>query len=249
MGAREVYADALQDEFGIGDKYHVIWLVGAAVEPGSIGRIDDGLWVEEGDIQQRGITAGVEEAPRNLLRQDFTTEGGVAIEAKASGELNEAFKYIASAEAGLKFSFSGANAAAISLREVRERRVSNVDQLAEDMKNAWHAKRMGYGTLVVTHVLLGKWALVVVSSGAGAEAQLAAEVDIGKGPIDLANVTGKVSWRFYRNIAGKAIAESDVGVPIAYRLLKLDEKGILWWRKTVVGPGILPEEPVYLAEL
>jgi hypothetical protein len=216
--AKDVYVNAIEGRLDLGEGWHAVWLPGARIEVGMVGRLVDDVFNVYGRLSDsdRGIHFDVDSQPQHS-HLSYATQGGVDIVAKAQGSTNAAFKHIAAADAGVKFAFKQEKAVAVAFHELVEKHVASYRQLERDVVAAAddREKRMEYGDIVITHVIHAASGVALMAERSGSEVELKADVNLGDGPIDVGKVGGKLS--IVTEEAMVFAATMPDGVTVAYR--------------------------------
>ena len=183
-GINEIYTKIVVEQFGL----HASWLPGTLVEVGDIGEFHDGAFVRTSSLKAKRFSFKVESKPAPSMR--FATQNGVEFLASAKGQTSQQLGAIGKLDAGLKIKFKTANALALVLDPARDRRISDADAVAAWMETQ-RGKKLKEKQVVVTHVRSATAGVIAMAREAGAEVQLRADADLGKGPISIASVSGK----------------------------------------------------------
>lgn len=236
MSQQERYVELFRDEFGITD-WIPTWRPGADVRIGMSGHIDDGRFVYEYDVTDRGIKLPDPPSPdRQPDDYEWMSEDSASLSIKAAGETNEAFKNVAKAEVGFKVDFQDESGMAVVLRDITERRAGDERVIAEQMVESWSGgpwPKMEIGDVVVTQVMVAGWGFAYGGSQAGGSVVIKTDASIGSGATKIGDIRGRIAVAFQERTGFKALSAG--GLTVGYRCLELRQEG-WFFKKTVAKP-------------
>lgn len=170
-------------------KYHAAWLPGSKLTLGTIGDVQDDVFVPMDTITgELGISVQFEELPHEGTDSlTYQSQSGVIIQTKASGATSTAFKYLGEADAGMSISFGKRGACVLSLREYRTHRIANQIRLQREL-----LQRIDYqwkpSYAVITEVVVAKTGTILVCEDNQAYIELFAKGEITNPITDVGDV-------------------------------------------------------------
>jgi hypothetical protein len=232
--ARLVYLDELNDRLDYPGTWHPLWDPGTPIVFGSVGRIKNGAFAAADVAVNRGVKLPADRQSGPTHSKSFTSASGVSMDADVSGSTDQRFSFIGSAAAGVIFSFAAAESIALVAENALYTIVPAEKQIAERMKEALDGKRMMVGDVLVTGLLEAESGIVLISGEGTASVEATTNVNLGKGPVDIGKVSGKLSVAHRSNM--QYWQPYPEGLVLAYKGLKIVDHGILFvrWRPEVV---------------
>lgn len=219
-------------------KHHAVWLPASSVELGTIGEIQDGLFVPL-DTITRALKIAVQAEPVAGQATDsltYQSTGGVTFQTKASGATSAMFKFIGQAEAGMVVNFSREGACLVSLRGYRTQRIANQLALRRELisrvDDSW---KPSYA--IVTEVVLAKSGTILVSEDSSASIEIAATADLTQPVLDIGDAALGLS---VAHTSGKLF--SVVGASNLTPLFRGIRMTRTWWNR-MFEIGALGDEP------
>jgi hypothetical protein len=248
----DVYRKLFRDRIGI-RTWIPAWRPGADLRLGMTGRVVNDEFVYEYDLSARGIDVP---PPDDVAEQydnyEGTTEAGVDISVKASGQTDAAFQSVAAADVGFKLAFKKTDAMAVVYRDIREHRITDQRALAERMVESWNGgpwPKMQLGDFAITAILVASYGFAFGSSRNDAEVVIRAGADLGAPGANLGSIKGDIGVAWQKGTSFAALSPN--GVVIGFRGLQLRQKG-LFFKRTVANPVFEaieePEKPVFARE-
>lgn len=257
MSQHDLYEEVFRGRFGI-KSWIPVWRPGADLRLGATGHITEGEFVREYDLKDRGVKLpSLVSADHGRDQYEFSTDGGVEVTSKLSGETNKAFKNLASADLGVRVDFTKDDAMAMIYREVHERRFQDDRAIAEEMVRSWNGgpwPKMQLGDIAITQLLVSGWGFAAGSSSRGSNVVIRASTSIGPAGKSVADLQGRLGIASQENTSFTALSESGE-LAIGYRGLELRQEGF-FFKRTVAKPiragladaGELDDEPVLARE-
>jgi hypothetical protein len=244
MSQHDVYRSAFRDKFGL-RTWIPAWRPGADLRLGMTGRIVNGEFVYEYDLEDRGVQLPTPDtADPGKDEYQWSTEGGVQVSIKAAGEPSAAFSPVATADVGFRLQFSKSDAMAVLYRDVVEHRYPDQRSVAEQMVKSWAGgpwPKMQIGDVAITAVLVAGWGFVFGAASEGAEVVLNADASLGQPGASVGSVRGAVGVA--RQESTSVAALSTHGLVIGYRGLELRQTG-MFSRRTVAKPRLESKQDV-----
>ena len=214
-----VYRLYAQDVYeGLG--YRPTWLPGTPVELGDIGEIKDGVFRYITNLNQIGIHFDTRtDSDRDAI--DYASRDGVTMTFKAGGEVNQNFRAITEADAGLLIEFSRKGAVVMHLRNVSFNQIADqhtlADEMLRSMATADESRQWQRNWVVITEVARAQYATIVISGSENSRIELRASGSVS--PASLAEVSAAFSVATESGISARVIAES--GLTPLYRGLRV----------------------------
>jgi hypothetical protein len=228
-GALDTYLKTVHEQFG----FHATWLPGTLVKLGDIGVLRDGAFVRTSSLAAKGFHVTIERRAAPAMR--YASQGSVDFTASAKGRTDAAVGAIAKAQAGLKVSFSSARALVFVMDSASDESIADIESLESWMRTQLDRK-LTRDEIVITHLRRAKAGLIAMASSAGAEVQLKADAVLGQGPLDLADVGGKLALVSSKATEFVSVPSGRIGATPLYRFLHYG--GFAFIHKVVFGENL-----------
>lgn len=239
MGLSDVYRTAIQDHYEFPKGWLPMWPPGLDHPLGAVGRVDDGKFNQNAVLADKGIE--VSEDPDHGTTDgpwDFSSDHSISVKFGVDGKLPE-WNWIGAAKAGVKIAFGKSEGVVVGVGTADQRRFGNIDGLKEDLLDAAHQKRLARGDCVIVEQHVANTGLVVASEGGNAEFSATTSANIGAPgvPQTLASFAADLAVQS----ASSTVAHNSYpgGFVIASRIVKVGQKGFLWWKELRIE-GVTP---------
>jgi hypothetical protein len=218
----EAYRRALHDAYR---GWWLTWPLTQRVRVGDVREVYDKGSVAAGTLADRGIDApaGPPGAKGDLV---YDAGGTASVRFKAAGALAQGFSSITAAEAGALVEFHAEHSALVVYTGLEQHGLADVSGLAHALvRRLWH-DRWDPGLLAVTDVITARAGTALTAERADATAELRLGGALGPGPVQLADLAGRVSFGMSRHV-GLNVSGTDL-TP-CYRVVRVRET----WLKRV----------------
>ena len=172
MSLRSKYARQVRRTFGSG--YHAAWLPDTPHALGAYGRMEDDVFMAYGSISDLGIKfeVDVDQIPSAL---EINASKGVAITAKAKGEMSADLPHVPEASVGLGIEFNAEGAFAIAAEQFYEDRIKNPGSLEKQLKNLKDQGKWDSSYRIVTGIFRMPIATILISQSKNTKLELSLE--------------------------------------------------------------------------
>ncbi|WP_314506029.1 hypothetical protein [uncultured Microbacterium sp.] len=175
----------------------------------------------------------------------FSTGSETAVEFGIDAS-TEKFKWLGEGEIGLHASFGSSGGMQADISGVRRRRVTNLNELRDQLLEAAKSGKIPVGTAVVVEVDTAEKGMIVSSENNKADLKVSAKADVKPAKVSLASFVG--SARVRSNEGAAALQELPAPFTLAFRTLVVGTKGIWWWKRIVIqGSGELNDAELVAA--
>jgi hypothetical protein len=233
--AHAQYIGELQRAFG---NYRATWFPNVHLELGTVGTIDDGIFVPRSQLSSFGITFGTRRAPQPQEQFVYQSEGAVKTAFKAKGESNRLFQYIGDADAGIRVDFSRAHAVLFVLRGPYEDRIDDQFGLANQLLELPRSN-FPREYIIITHLVSAASGTILIAGSTESSVEIRASASIGN-LLDLANVDAGMSIAQMNGMHTQLLASASI-TPL-FRAVRLRER---WFSGRRVEPfGEVPLDDV-----
>lgn len=224
--------------------YRATWFPGVRMKLGDIGVIRAGIFDPQSTLKLRGIPYAevADDAADNKF--NFRSEGVLAVDVKAEGELNEKFKWVGDAKAGVRVEFSGADAVLLETKGARSHRIEDIAALDQELLRLVKLGPGGSGPewhhdwVVITEVIDVDAATVLTSTDSGGEIELEAEGQLGPKP--LVDAEAGLTVKSSRSVGIELVAER--GLTPLYKARRIRKKWLwLWGLEVAPADGTQPQ--------
>ena len=195
------------------------WLPDARVAIGDFGRIQQGVFVREGQVHDLGVSYGL--AARQAFGDQLFASEGVR-HAMLDGQVSERQT---GAQAGARIEFGRGFGVFVGLRECHEERAADLISLADQLDRRRDAGVWSDDRCLVTGVVEARAALIAVSSDGGAALEVSATAP---SPDLLTLLGGEV--RIAREVSVGYRSLLTAGCTPLFRLVRLTRRGELMLR-------------------
>jgi hypothetical protein len=245
--AREVYVREVEHRLNLPGRYHVHWEPNSLCNLGDVGRKEDRDWQTtiQADgpgypLHDLGTSSSGTPAPFS-----FTAGGKVDIHAALKGSTDAGFSFIGQASAGIKVSFEKSDSVLLAAPDAAYQQLPSDLEVARQMKEAWNTESLRYGDQVIVGIYRANSFVILVSSSAGASADITTDATIREGVVDVAAVHGSLGIVNSSSMGYQTSSHDAGAVVLGHRALELAQEGIIFRHPGVrTAQGII-DEPAY----
>lgn len=219
--AFEVYGKALSGVLGRG--WWPIWPLSTRHAVGDVCTVAGGELLKVRTLGGLGVATLTDDSPyRDSLVYD--SEGSVAVTLKATGTTGPLFSALTSADAGAHLRFARDRTVFATFAGLRETALKEPQTIAQPLVKLYMTKKWEPDWVAVTHVLMATSATVLIAAGNRAEAELRLAAGVAAGPVQVADLAGRVSLARSAGLGVDWLADAD-STPFC-RLVRLKRS---WW--------------------
>lgn len=246
MSLANLYRNAWQQRFGLGNGWTANWWPGTAISLGQRGVMRDGQLQHYGYVGDYGVSFVLDPVLSPVSGPwDYSSSGDTRVEIGTDARV-PGWEWLGHAAAGLSITFGNQESIYLSASGTTIERVANLDRLQANLVDAAVQRGMPVGQSVVVERQLTTQALLVVSGDKAGELRATASGDAQIG----AGITGAVaSFSGHLDIkkqsGGTSKQDFPNGMILAYRVVTLGTKGWWYWRHLNVR-AINPLDANYL---
>jgi hypothetical protein len=154
---------------------HPNWPLTTPIALGDIGLIEKGRFIRRTDLGNLGIK--FKRNSRKAQRLLYQTGHGVTIASKLGGHTGQQFAAVAQADAGIRVGFAKEGALVVAADGCREIQIEDQELLLTQLQAP--AAKWKKKWVVVTHVLVAKTAMLLVSGSSNANIEFRISADLG----------------------------------------------------------------------
>ncbi|MHC3471423.1 hypothetical protein ACYF6T_22400 [Streptomyces sp. 7R007] len=212
----EAYRRALHDAYR---GWWVTWPLTQKVRVGDVRALYDDGSVAAGTLADQGIDApqGPPGAHGDLV---YDAGGTASVRFKAAGAAAQGFSSVTQADAGALVEFHAEHSALVVYTGLEQRGVADVPRLARALVRRLWQGAWDPALLAVTEVIGAGAGTALTAERMGASAELRLTAGLGAGPLQLADLAGRVSFGASRHV-GLTVTGTDL-TP-CYRVVRVRE--------------------------
>lgn len=195
-----------------------VWLPGADLELGAVGKLDDGEFTKLTTLTALDVDFEVDEGDRTVS-YDFASSSGVDITLSLVGETQVPLAGVPAGNVGIGFKFSQEGAFAFSGIDCRVDQMVDLLSVQRQMLAAYNRTHdWDRSWVVVTSLVTASRFAVAVSASASGEASL--DLGVQAGPASLANASAGAAFAHRKDMA--AAFFSALPAPVMYEAWRVD---------------------------
>jgi hypothetical protein len=221
MNAFEVYGNALAGALGRG--WWPIWPLSTRHAVGNVCTVASGQLLTVRTLGGLGVATPSDDSP---YRDSFVydSEGSVAVTLKVIGTTGPLFSALTSADAGAHLLFARDRTVFATFAGLRETALKEPQTIAQPLVKLYMTKQWEPEWVAVTHVLTATSATVLIAAGNRAEAELRLAAGVTAGPVQVADLAGRVSLARGTGLGAEWLADADA-TPFC-RVVRIKRS---WW--------------------
>jgi len=137
---------------------------------------------------------------------EYSSEGAVSINFKASGDPPPAGSLLDLNDAGVSLSFSRSQAVVLRMAKCSSRRIKSLQKVGELVLARHNAGTWPEGYAVVTEIVAAGASTIIISNGKSAGLDLTAKAGVGTGALNLASLDAGLQVKRESKIGAKFVA-------------------------------------------
>ncbi len=236
------YTSEIHDHFS----YWATWLPTSQIQLGDLGIVQDRIFSPQTSLAELDVsfdaTRGTE-----VLNLQHATNNGVRITFQ-SAAANQTIPQIPQGRAGVEVTFAKTGGVVFVVKDGRERRIRNLDAIAQKLLELIQRGYVDREYALVTHVVQAAAATILISSSSNAKFVTSADMDLNAGLLDLANANLTFSRISSKDLQTELVANQ--GATPLFKLAGFKKAGLFWGSPKVAPLGFdADDDPGELDEL
>ena len=223
------YTDEIHGQFS----YWATWFPSSRIQLGDLGPVQNRVFSPQTSLEDLGVSFETTQRAK-ILNLQHATQNGVQITFQ-SAAANQTISQIPQGKAGVELAFAAAGGIVFVVKDGRERRIRNLDAVAQKLLELIQRGDVAREYAVVTHVIDAAAATVLISSSSDAKFVASADMDLKAGLLDLANAGMGFSRVSSKNMETELVA--DQGATPLFKLAGFKKGGWFWGSPKVAPLG------------
>ena len=189
-------------------KYRATWFPGSPMKLGDVGRIEDGVFVQESTLEDLGITNAKTASGDPFNEFNFTSKSGVTISSKNKGGAKIPGSYLDVEEAGFVISFGSNKSVVFKTGAPTEHKITNIAELKDQIKELYQRGKWERAWIVITSVIEVTAATIILSGSNEGQLDITAKGKATVAEKDLVNVDAGLEIKKSTDIAVNIVAQA-----------------------------------------
>lgn len=202
--------------------YRATWLPSTPLQIGDFGVLENNVFSVEGNLKDMGIefTTRESENPSDI---DFSSENGINITFKASGDPVLEGSALKEAEAGVNIKFNNDKSYVFKLKGFKDTIISNLGEIKTKILKQFKDGEWPKNRVIINKLLTANSATILISGEAGISVDLKATAEVGTENMDIANADLGFELAAGQKLSTEIIGQA--GVTPLYRVVGI-KKGL-----------------------
>jgi len=221
MTAIKQYTRELNKQF----KYIPTWLPGTPLKLGDIGTFKRNQFIRRSDLESKGIEFEtiIDESPTDY---EHTSEGGVEIIAKASGDVVPQASALADIDAGFHLKFTKEKAVVFKIKNALSHSIKDQDSVGFAIKKLNADGLWEKDWVVITEIVVAESGTILISSERDTTLDIKADGNVGADKLNIADAHLGLSFVGNKKLTTDILANSSLTPLFKVSQLKRKKFGV-----------------------